>query len=147
MKAPPCTAQDLLNALAFRHSLDIFVTECKNGPTQWGTHRRLDAWAMLRTWSPITMIGYEIKVNRSDWLQDRKIVEYLPLCHKLYVVASVGVVEVEELPDDIGLIELVGHSLITRHKATFRKILLPGELMVYVLMCRTKITRDVHGTG
>jgi hypothetical protein len=60
------SANVLLKALAQRHKDDVFVPECKNGPTQTGSHRRLDAWVMLKTWSPVTMIGYEIKVSRSD---------------------------------------------------------------------------------
>ncbi len=138
------TAADLQLMLANRHCGDVFVPECKDGPTQTRAHRRLDAWVLLKTWSPITTIGYEIKVDRGDWRRDAKIADYMPLCHLLYVVAPRGVVPMDELPAGVGLVEPVGQSgrLQIRRKAARREIALPSELMVYVLMCRSKITRE-----
>lgn len=95
------------------------------------------------------MIGYEVKVSRSDWLNDKKYLAYLPLCHYLNIVAAPGVVQIEELPPDVGLLEPVGNGtrLVTRRKAVYRKIELPGDLLVYVLMCRTKITREIQDSS
>jgi hypothetical protein len=92
------TAAGLLAMLETRHSNDVFVPECKDGPTQTRSHLRLDAWVLLKTWSPITTIGYEIKVDRGDWRRDDKLHQYMPLCHLLYVVALKGVVPADELP-------------------------------------------------
>lgn len=141
LKARPVTSSDLIKTLEHKHSGDVFITECKDGPTHTASHRRLDAWVMLKTWSPITMIGYEVKVSRSDWLQDQKFLDYLPLCHRLYIVAPRGVVAVEELPPDVGLLEPIGDlsRLITRRKAVHRTIELPAELLVYVIMCRMQV--------
>lgn len=138
------TAVDLQAMLAQRHSDDVFVSECKDGPTQTRNHLRLDAWVLAKTWSPITAIGYEIKVDRGDWRRDEKIHNYMPLCHVLYVVAPKGVVPVDELPAGVGLLEPIGAAgrLQMKRKAARREIVLPAELMVYVLMCRTKITRE-----
>lgn len=140
------TADGLIGMLAKKHDGDVFVPECKDGPTQTRSHRRLDAWVLLKTWSPITTIGYEVKVSVSDWRRDAKLHDYMALCHLLYVVAPKGVVPVEELPGGVGLIEPVGENgrLQTRRKAARREIPLPAELMVYVLMCRTKITRETN---
>lgn len=140
------TADSLLALLAARHADDVFVPECKDGPTQTRSHRRLDAWVLLKTWSPITAIGYEVKVDRSDWRRDEKLHDYMPLCHLLYVVAPKGIVPVDELPAGVGLLEPVGESgrLQAKRKAARREIALPGELMTYVLMCRTKVTREHH---
>lgn len=138
------TADSLLALLATRHSDVVFVPECKDGPTQTRSHRRLDAWVLLKTWSPITAIGYEIKVDRGDWRRDDKLHDYMSLCHLLYVVAPKGVVPVDELPAGVGLLEPVGASgrLQAKRKAARREIDLPSELMIYVLMCRSKITRE-----
>lgn len=137
------TASVLLNALAARHAKDVFVPECKNGPTQTGNHRRLDAWVMLKTWSPVTLIGYEIKVSRADWRRDEKIADYMGLCNLLNLVAPKGVIPVEELPDGVGLLELAGSGtgarLITKRRASRREIPVPASLLFYVLMCRTTI--------
>jgi hypothetical protein len=144
MKVEGLSASGVLAMLAKRHEADVFVPECKDGPTQTRSHRRLDAWVLLKTWSPITTIGYEIKVSRSDWRQDNKIHDYMPLCHLLYVVAPKGIVPAEELPAGVGLMEPVGDAgrLQVKRKAARREIALPAELMVYVLMCRTTITRE-----
>ena len=139
-------ASVLIAALARKHSDAVFVPECKDGPTQTRNHRRLDAWVLLKTWSPITTIGYEVKVSRSDWRRDEKIADYFPLCHVLNIVAPKGVIPVDELPAGVGLLELAGDGdgarLITKRKAARREIELPSELLVYVLMCRSRITRE-----
>jgi len=143
-KAAPA-ASVLVAALQRKHSDAVFVSECKDGPTQTReSHRRLDAWVLLKTWSPITTIGYEVKVTRSDWRRDEKLTDYMALCHQLYIVAPKGVVPIEELPSGVGLIESVGdqYRLVTRRKAARRRIDMPVELLVYVLMCRAKITRE-----
>lgn len=143
------SASGLLAALAERHKLDVFVPECKNGPTSQGNHRRMDAWVMLKTWSPVTMIGYEIKVSRSDWRRDQKLDEYAGLCHLLNIVAPKGVVPIEELPEGVGLLELAGtgtgQRLITKRRASRREIDVPSALLIYVLMSRTTIdARNDH---
>lgn len=138
-------ASILVHALAKRHSGDVFVAECKDGATQTRSHRRLDAWAMLRTWSPVTTFGYEVKVTRGDFLSDEKIPTYLPLCHHLYVVTPKGLLDKSELPEYVGLMELVGKDrIVIRHKAPYRAIEMGplAMLMTYVLMCRTQVTRD-----
>jgi hypothetical protein len=139
-------APALIQMLATRHSADVFVPECKDGPTQTRAHRRIDAWVLLKTWSPITTIGYEVKVSVSDWRRDNKLHDYMPLCHLLYVVAPKGVVPHQELPAGVGLMEPVGDAgrLQIRRKAARREVTLPSELMVYVLMCRAKITRETN---
>jgi hypothetical protein len=146
-KAKAISASTLLDAIKLRHSTDLVIPECKNGPTQMGSHRRFDAWVLVRTWSPITMIGYEIKVSRSDWRRDEKLADYQGLCHQLYIVAPKGVVPVEELPESVGLIEAVGDGsrLVTRRKASRREIPLPGELLVYILMARVAPKQEDDG--
>lgn len=139
------TAIEVARALARRHTGDIFVSECKDGPTQTRAHRRLDAWAMTKTWSPITTFGYEIKVTRADFLNDGKIAEYLPLCHYLYVVTPKGLIDKTELPEHVGLIEVIGGGrTVIRHKASYRVHDISPMMMLlfYVLMCRAQITRE-----
>lgn len=142
------TAEILGAALARRHADDVFVPECKDGATQTRSHRRLDAWAMLKTWSPVTMIGYEIKVSRSDWRRDEKLQDYFTLCHLLYVVAPKGVIPPDEIPAGVGLLELSGVGdgarLMTKRKPSRRSIDVPVNLLVYVLMSRARITSDAE---
>lgn len=138
------TANHLTELLRARHVKDIFVPECKMGA---GGSRTLDGWALLPTWSPLTAIGYEIKVSRSDWLQDQKFEEYRSACHLFFVVALRGVVQIGELPPGVGLLEPIGQGtgcrLVMRAKATRGT---PDDarlvrLMAHVLMWR-KDQRD-----
>ena len=65
------TSNLIKSLLAVRHAKDVFVEECKNGPTHnTKTLIKLDAWAMSRSWANPHTFGYEIKVSRSDFLSD-----------------------------------------------------------------------------
>lgn len=144
----------IIDLLRARHEQDVFVTECKDGPTHSANHFRMDAWAMTKSWSNPRTIGYEVKVSRSDFLNDTKYQKYLGLCNELYFVSSPGIIKVEELPQEVGLIEVTstGTRLITKRKAAYRKVDIPESLYRYLLMSRCKISRsemgvndDIHG--
>lgn len=42
-------ASDVVSLIAARHTNDVFVPECKDGPTWGGGAMRLDAWAMRKS--------------------------------------------------------------------------------------------------
>ena len=145
----PVDATHLVNLLCERHTKDFCVPECKDGESQGRAHRRLDLWVLVRTWSPMTTIGYEVKVARHDFVQDQKLTDYLRCCHQFSLVAPKGLVALEELPAEVGLLEAIGPNggtrLITRRKAAHRRTaeldkLLP--LLVYVLMARAQEKRE-----
>lgn len=135
------TAKRIIELLAVKHYKDVFVSECKTGPTRGASHRRLDAWAMRRSWVSACAIGYEVKVSRADFLGDTKWHEYLNYCNELSFVAPKGVLNVSELPDSVGFLEVAknGKRLWVRRKAVYRDIDVPGELYQYILMARTEI--------
>jgi hypothetical protein len=141
-------ARDLLVLIANRHLKDVFVPECKNGPTHYTEHRRLDAWAMDRSWAHPCFTGYEIKISRSDWLKDQKVTDYLALCNRLWIVAPVGILQPEELPEGVGWLApaSTGSMLLTKRKAVHREIDPPVSLLLYVLMCRAKIGAEYART-
>ena len=58
------TAYDIQCALALKHIEDIYVAECKDGPSAGSFHSRLDGWAMVKSWARPHVLGYEIKVSR-----------------------------------------------------------------------------------
>lgn len=127
-----------------RHAKDVYVGECKTG-SSWDGCQRLDAWVLVKTWSPCTTIGYEVKRTRSDFLRDQKWQGYLPMCHLFYFVTPRGVVQPEELPADCGLMWAAGRRLLTKRAAVRRE---PDpealvRLMTYVLMSRTRIVGDM----
>src|SRR6266511_4356021 len=112
---------DIQAALRYRHSKDVLVEECNMGSAHAGC-RRLDAWVLLKTWSPWTTIGYEVKVDRGDFLRDRKWVDYLPVCHELYFACPAKQIQPEELPPEVGLLWTTsGQRLVTKRKAHRRQ--------------------------
>lgn len=73
---------------------------------------RLDGWAMT-TWEArgLERITYEVKVARSDWRKELatpvKRRMGLMLSHRFYFVAPPGLVKIEEVPPECGLIEIL----------------------------------------
>jgi len=143
-KAVKVTAQGLLALLEVKHGSDLFVPECKDGPS-WGSRGglRMDALAMNRSWANACVWGYEIKVSRSDFLKDDKWPGYLASCNRFSFVCPSGLIKVEEVGDQAGLLwaSRTGTRLYTKKKAPFRESE-PGALEVlfrYILICRATI--------
>ena len=144
-KSVEITSGLIKSLLAIRHSKDVFVDECKNGPTHGATNLlKLDAWAMSRSWANPITFGYEIKVSRSDFLGDNKWPQYLKYCSQFYFVAPSGVIKPGELPKRVGLVVPTknGTKLLTKKKAPIRNVTIPEDLFRYVLMCRAKISKE-----
>ncbi len=141
--------QEILERLAAKHADAVFVEECAMGSRQNGC-RRLDAWVLLKTWSPFTTIGYEVKNSRGDFLQDRKWQEYLIACHEFNFVCPAKLIAPEELPAEVGLLWTAGESrLITKRRAVRREPdpVTVCRLMTYVLMARSTIVADMWETN
>ncbi len=138
------TATQIVDLLAVKHGKDVFVRECKDGPT-WGTsHLRMDGWAMKRSWSNPVTWGYEVKVSRADFLADDKWQGYLPCCNRFAFVCPYKMIAPEEVPPQAGLIWVArtGTRLYTKRKAEHRDVEIPETLWRYLVMCRTRIVHD-----
>jgi len=96
-------AEDIINYL----KKDGFNNNCTMGVSEfcpYGEGRRLDLFYFNR-WNRETK-GYEIKVSKEDFLQDHKWQTYLKFCTRFYFIAPTGIIKLEELPDEIGLMEI-----------------------------------------
>lgn len=140
------SASGILALLESRHAKDVFIPECKDGPTHSASHLRMDGWAMTKSWAHPSTIGYEIKVSRSDFLQDNKWPAYLPLCNQFYFVAPKNLIDPSELSADVGLLVVAGDGdgtrLLTKKKAAHRDVEIPDSLWRYILMCRVQIADE-----
>jgi DNA repair protein MmcB-like len=138
---------EILELLEKKHKDDVFVAECKNGPTHTGDgHIRMDAWVMRKSWSkPMTTV-YEIKVDRGDFKRDDKWHMYLPYCNEFYFACPKGVIEPGELPPEAGLViaSKNGRLLFVKKKPQRRTVHIPEEVYRYILMARIKITRETY---
>ncbi len=120
---------------------DAFYAEVKSGPS-WGQDGRrlfiLDAVAIARSWSKPCIYGYEIKVSRSDFNRgkDKALREYTKYCHKFSFVCPPGVIEVDDLPGDVGLLYYSAEHdvLFEKRRAMYRKIDLRSPEVVGMLM-------------
>jgi hypothetical protein len=132
------------NLLAIKHAGDVFVPECKNGPTHGSSHLRMDAWTMRRSWTAPQITGYEIKVSRADFLGDKKWPSYLPYCHYFTFVVAPGVCDPSEVPEQCGLLiaSKTGSRLFQKRKPVYRDVVIPDTLWMYILICRAEITGE-----
>lgn len=139
------TAKDIVDLLAAKHRNDVFVPECKDGPTISGSHSRMDAWVMLKSWARPLTIAYEVKVSRSDFTGDNKWHGYLAYCNEFYFACPHGLIQHEELPPEVGLLWVAknGGRLFVKKKAQRRDVQVPESVYRYILMHRMKVTDEV----
>lgn len=140
------TAKMVLDLLADKHWKDVFVSECKNGASYGSGLLKLDAWTMNKSWANACATGYEIKVSRGDFMQDKKWHGYLDYCNEFYFVCPTGLIKPEECPDQAGLmyVSKTGTRLFRKKKAPFRHLSIPKPLYMYVLMYRVRIDKERH---
>lgn len=132
-------ASTIYRLLANRHARDMIWFEVKDGPSRGTTHLRLDALAIAKSWRPVRVYGYEVKVSRSDWVKDQKWQEYAGYCNYLSVVAPDGIVDPKEVPDGFGLLvpARTGSMLRTVRKPARREVDPDWMMLLYLLMNRT----------
>lgn len=130
------TEQSILDILARKHTRDIFVSHCKTGP--WSGNAILDAWVMPKSWTrPI--VGYEVKISRSDFRRDQKWINYLPYCNLFFFVTPWGLIEPWEVPEEAGLIWTTKTGQGIRYQKTAPSRWwhgIPQSVFMYVLMWR-----------
>lgn len=141
---PKITAPQLLALLVTRHNQDVFVPECicsTAGPNESNGLQRLDAWAIKKSWSPPCAAGYEIKVERNDFLSDDKWLGYLPYCNEFSFVAPPGIIKADEVPPEAGLVICSANAtrLYTKKKAPYRNVEIPPAVFRYILFRRVRI--------
>ena len=141
---PRVAARTVLEALQSKHWEDIFFSECKTGPS-YGSQGcpRMDGWVMNRTWSQQCFTGYEVKVDRSDFMNDDKWHTYLPYCNEFYFVCPTGLIKPDEVGQEAGLMYLskTGTRLFRKKKAPHRQCdpAKLSQLLQYVIMWRMKL--------
>jgi hypothetical protein len=131
------TADSIAAALFNRHEPGKWFTAGEvtmNG-------RRLDVIA-FGIWPSCgwELIGYEIKVARSDWMrelqQHEKSLEWFNTCDQFYLVSTPGVVKAGEVPQGWGHLECVGGRLFNRQQCVKRRdvgVGMPREIVARLL--------------
>lgn len=93
--------------------IDEWITISKMPVNERPKERRLDAYAIAYWGSrDASAIGFEIKVNRSDFLSEvngsRKYEAWLPYCDRFYFACSPKVASIDEIPEECGLL-IISH--------------------------------------
>ncbi len=138
------TAVDIKKALAIKHEKDIFVCECKTGPTQRSsTLRIMDAVAIKKSWIHPIVTAYEIKVSMADFKADDKWPGYLEFCDCFYFICPKDLISTQDIAaisqhhQGVGLIHVNGNGdCRTIIKALNRNLPYNADLLMYILMSR-----------
>lgn len=132
---------DIQKLLKQKHSKDIYVPECKNGQSFVEGLLKLDGLAIARSYANPIVTGYEIKVSRSDFMQDGKWHHYLKYCNCFYFVCPANIIQPQELPNTVGLywVSKNGKRLYKKKKAEYMDIDIPSDLYKYILISRAEI--------
>ena len=137
------TSTDIKLALKEFHSNkpSYFITECKTCSTYFPDPQGLlkfDGLAITKSYTKPKIIGYEIKVSRSDFLQDNKWHLYLQYCNEFFFVVPKGLIKKDELPENVGLIYYNPDSstLRTVKKSLYRQIDEPVGVYKYIIFSR-----------
>ena len=142
-------ADEILYALEIKHTRrkkpDAFFTQVKNGPTQLVSSGLLimDALAIRKSWTRPCFIGYEVKVDRNDFVRDTKWQGYLDYCHQFYFVSPPDVVRPDDLPEKVGLMHYNEdkQTLTTKRKAIMNPIDISAEMLYYIIISRLENDR------
>jgi hypothetical protein len=132
-------AHEIKHALSLKHREDFFLTEVKNGSTWFNDELAIiDALAIKKSWTKPCITGYEIKVSRQDFLNDDKWPVYKNYCHRFYFACPTGLIQPDEIPDDVGLVwyNPDKKSLFTKKKSKFREIEMPTDMFYYIILSR-----------
>lgn len=140
------SAKDILQILHKAHLQPewVFFSElrCGSGYSK-AAQKRIDAWALNCYPSKDHIkVAYEIKVYRSDFLNEmkdpKKRKQGLNLSNQFYFVAPEGVIKLDEVPVECGYLEVTtNHKLKIRKEAPLRTCKDPSWLFVSSLARRT----------
>ncbi|HZK37392.1 MAG TPA: hypothetical protein VFC98_00730, partial [Clostridia bacterium] len=91
--------------------------------------------AIKKTWSPPTVIGYEIKTSRQDFLKDQKYPIYMENCNIFYFVAPKDVIKKGELPEGAGhmIYNPETNKVRTVRKAPYRDIPINPDVLLHIM--------------
>lgn len=92
-------------------------------PSGWGHAAAIADYIVQDTYSPFDLLGFEVKVSRSDWLTElrnpRKAEYWKRHCNRWYLVASDASIVRDDLPEGWGLIIPAGSGLRIKRQATY----------------------------
>ncbi|MBQ6217358.1 MAG: MmcB family DNA repair protein [Erysipelotrichaceae bacterium] len=149
MTVRKCTADEIKIALAAMNNRPgrWFGTEVRTGGSYFHGNDPLlifDGLMVEKSYTSPSVTGYEIKVSRSDFLNDNKWHLYLKYCNVFYFVCPSGMIKKEELPENVGLLyydpEKNEINPRAKKKASWREI--EDPLRIYQFIVYSQLDPD-----
>ena len=119
----------------------LTYSEVKDGATWYrGNLRKVDFLAIEKSWSPVCIRAYEVKVSRADFLRDDKWPAYMALSHKFFWACPSGLIKKEEVDPRAGLCYVNPKSgrVSVVKAAPYRDVDLDPSLLLYLVFWRTE---------
>jgi guanylate kinase len=137
-------AKFITSLLAKKHKGDLWDSEVNIFSPSTQLNHRIDFWAMSSN-KNIDMTAYEVKVDRNDFLNDKKWFAYKEFCNRMYFICPKDVIYDREIPGGIGLIYVYesGH-MKTIKPAIHREQLPPVEFLHRMMVKHIEIFKKVH---
>lgn len=124
-------------ALRARHANDLCFDEVKCGASYgYGVTPRVDFVAVAKSWSKMCITGYEVKVDRRDFLGDGKWGNYLNYCHRFYFACPKGLIEPSEVPSPAGLVWCSEKGARVVKATAHAPVDVSWELLYYLVLWR-----------
>ena len=98
-----------------------------------GCGRRMDGWVIT---THLKTIGYEIKVSRQDFRQDKKWKDYIPYCDEFYFVCPPKIIFPDELEPEAGLVYVREHQLRVIKKCDKQKSEYDKRFLLNIIQTR-----------
>ena len=137
------------NALALEYAnwQYFFMTQVKNGATFSSSDLLiLDGVAVSKSWVKQRIVGYEIKVSRWDFLQDKKRPYYMQYVNDFYFICPADMIKKEEMAENVWLKYVYEDgSIKTIKKAKFMNNPPCVDMLWYIIM--SKLTSEVWRRG
>jgi len=124
-------ADTIIRSLQNRFSDHACFTQVKDGPSSRG-FRQMDFVAIQKTWTPVTIKAFEVKVSHSDFVADTKWPNYMKLCNSFYWVCPEHIIKKEEIDARAGLIYVYNKTLKCR--TVKRAVYMDNEPDPYLLL-------------
>ena len=139
---PVLTHRDVCFDLAMAKGTQYIEVPLGSVWLNYGAVGQADVITIKPSYRRFNLDIYEVKVQRSDFLQDiksEKYKKYLPHCNRLYFAVLDGVAKKEEMPEDVGLMIRSEKGWYTAKAAKKREIEHTKEMLMALAFSNGRI--------
>ena len=128
-------ANFIISRLIRKHRTELWDKEVTIYSPSTQLHHRIDFWSMSSNVN-MDMSAYEVKVDRQDFLNDKKWFSYKEFCNKMYFICPKGIIEKQEIPGGIGLIYVYPNGNMKTIKPAIHREQIPPVEFLHKMMIK-----------